>query len=75
MSTKNSKVSSKPFLKVPAIDKNLLPNGIYHVRFPDGVEYRAEKMHGDWYLSDGTGWKDKFPKSQCFTVLRFYEFK
>ncbi len=77
MSREISKSTGQAFIKVPPIDINLLPNGVYHIRFlsKDKAEYRVEKEKGGWFLADGTGWKEKIPKEQKFKPLRFYEFK
>jgi hypothetical protein len=39
-----------------------LKDGVYHVVFSgkDITLYRVEKINGEWYYSDGTGWKEKF---------------
>ncbi len=48
----------RPLHKTPLCHR--LPNGMYRVKFfGEGVmSYQAEKIDGQWYLTDGTGWRD-----------------
>ena len=44
------------------VDIDLAPDGIYLAKLRVSAHtYRLEKANGEWYLSDGTGWKQEFP--------------
>jgi len=47
-----------------------IPDGLYRVRVFSGGEYRAEKINGKWFWSDGTGWRKQVedPKEIVYAV-------
>ncbi|PHS59637.1 MAG: hypothetical protein COB03_02005 [Alteromonas sp.] len=40
-------------------------DGVYRVLLSDGFWYRAERIEGEWFFSDGTGWKDRIDNPSC----------
>ena len=39
-------------------------DGPYRITLSDG-DYRAEHIDNEWFLSDGTGWREKIPEGEA----------
>jgi len=60
------------FIVVEGKNKDLLCDGVYHVRFMDGITYRAQRIGGIWELNDAATWKERIPEDEIFSPLRFF---
>ena len=49
-------------------DINGCKDGIYHAVLGDGLKYRIEKISGEWFFSDGTGWKEKLDPEEITNI-------
>ena len=44
-----------------------MKDGMYSIRFSDDksdLTYQAERINGEWFFSDGTGWTEKIPDNE-----------
>lgn len=48
-----------------------LTDGVYSAEFNDGITYRVEKINGDWFYTDGTGWKEEMLGFEIVTSLTY----
>lgn len=53
-----------------------LKDGVYAVTY-DGLSgtYMSEKIEGEWYGSDGTGWREKMGQSELESITSVVERK
>lgn len=48
--------------------RDVSEDGVYQARFYTGQLrdpiYRIERIDGEWFFSDGTGWKERIPEDE-----------
>lgn len=48
------------------------PDGVYSATLRDGLTYQVTKRRQNWYLTDGTGWREKLDQ-RAIVILKANE--